>query len=147
MLTLQKIYRLKLKLVFFLAWCNIEIFIINHIWDIRNKSCLIWCSCMHVHEIFSWSKLCFTLVIYIFSSFFSVSKFFFSSTLRLSLNFNNIRKLKHVRTWKTLCKRYTFIKFIMRLQIIKCLVYSVRMNWLKIYMTPVFKTPFQFNHN
>ena len=48
---------------------------------------------------------------------------------------------------ETLCNRYIFIKFVTRFQISKCLVHNVWTSWFKIYMIPVLKIPFQFNHN
>ena len=117
----HKINLLKLKLCFSLPWCNDNIFVINYIWDLRNKSCLTWCNYVHVQGILNWSKLCFTSVICISSHFFSIRNIFFNNTLRLFLNFSRIRKFKQVLIWETFCNRCTFIKFIVKFQLNKCL--------------------------
>ena len=74
--------------------------------DLRNKNCLIWCSFVHVQGTFNWSKLCFTCHLY-FQSFLSCQKHFFNNTLGLSLNINNMKKLKHVLLWEAFCNRIT----------------------------------------
>ena len=88
------------------------------------------------------------LLSFLFSAIsFPSETFFHSHTLTLSLNFNNIKKLKHLLTCETLCNRYIVIKCIIRFLIRKCVVYNVWSNRLKINMTSVFKIPFQFNYN
>ena len=99
----------------------------------------IWCSSIHIRGIFKWRKLCFTSLIYIFSHFFSIRNIFFSNTLRLSLNFNNIRKLKHVITWETLCNRNFAIKFIKRFQVNAW--YTMRERPRSKYTCPLYLRP------
>ena len=78
---------------FFLSCCKNNILLIHYVWNLRNMSWLIWCNFLHVYGILNSGKLCFTSFIYIFSHFFSVRVIFFSDTLRLSFNFNNIKNL------------------------------------------------------
>ena len=82
-----------------------------------------------------------SLLSFIFSVISFPSETFCS--LRRSLNFSNIKKLKNILTWETICNRCTFIKFIIRFQMSKRLVYNVWTNCLSTYMTPAFKIPFQ----
>ena len=81
-----------------MPWCNINIFfVINYIGNLRNKSCL---------GDLQLKQTLFHLCHLYFQSFLFQHKYFFSNALRLALNFNNIRNLKHVLTWDTLSNRY-----------------------------------------
>ena len=51
----------------------------------------------------SLSQTLFHFCHYIFSHFFSIGNIFFSNTLRLSLNFNNVRNVKDALTWLSAC--------------------------------------------
>lgn len=82
MLAFHKIHRLKWKLEFSLPLCNDTIFLINYIWNLRNKSYLMFTGSSI--EVFSFS------VIYIFDHFFSMQDSFYRKTFIFSLNFSNI---------------------------------------------------------
>ena len=70
-----------------------------------NRWYLSWCCSMNFKGILRKTQFHFCLLIYIVSHFILIRNILFTSTLRLSLNFN-IRKLRYVLTWKTLYKIY-----------------------------------------
>ena len=128
--------------VFPFPWCNDNIFLVNHIWNLRHKNCLLWSSSVLVKGIFNWSKFSFGCsVIYIFSHFFSMRSIF-NICFSLSLHFNKIGKVKHVFAGETFFNRSIFVKVNIWFQISKCLVYNMWTKWLEIYITSVFQIPF-----
>ena len=76
-LLFTKFITLNWNWLFSLPWCNSNTFLINYIWNFRNKSCLIWSSSVHVLGGSSTEANFVTLLSFIFSVISFPSEFFF----------------------------------------------------------------------